>query len=79
MIYERFRAGETTAKPAWNNGASGPLRRGPATGTSPATDATARRSCPPVSGGHDPTVQVILGWSIPGPAGVLRYPSTSLL
>jgi hypothetical protein len=78
MIYERFRAGETTAKPAWNDGASGPLRRGPATGLRLATDTTGR-SCPPSSGGHDPAEQVILGWSIHGPAGVLRFPSTSLL
>jgi hypothetical protein len=77
MIYERFRAGETTAKPAWNDGASGPLRRGPATGTCPATSATAGRSRPLASGGHDPAEQVTLGWSIHGPAGVLRYPSTS--
>src|SRR6266849_8440482 len=34
---------------------------------------------PPGSGGHDPVGQVIQGWSILGPAGVLRYPSTSLL
>ena len=63
MIYGRFRAGETSAAltPIRIDGASGPLRRGPATALSPSTK------------------QVVKGRSILGPAGVLRYPSTSLL
>src|SRR5581483_6860997 len=78
MIYGRFRAGETCAELTWI-GASGPLRPGPATATGPATSAAARRSGPPASGGHARTGQAIPGRSILGPAGVLRYPSTSLL
>ena len=79
MIYERFRTDETSAKLTWIDGASGPLRRGPATAMGPATDVAAGQSRPPTSGGHDPSGQVIQGRSFLGPAGVLRYPSTSLL
>src|SRR5207237_10179416 len=45
----------------------------------PGPSAATRPSRPPGSGAHDPAGQVILGWSIHGPAGVLRFPSTSLL
>ena len=79
MIYGRFRAGETSAELTWIGGASGPLRRGPATASGPATNIATGRSRPPASGGRDPVAQVIQGRSILGPAGVLRYPSTSLL
>src|ERR1700759_3474939 len=57
----------------------GPRQRGLTADVSPATSARTGRPYPPASGGHDPAGQVILGWSILGPAGVLRYPSTSLL
>src|SRR5512146_2718764 len=79
MIYGRLRAGETSAELAWIGGASGPLRRGPATAMGPATGVATGRPCPPASGGRDPVGQVIRSRSILGPAGVLRYPSTSLL
>jgi hypothetical protein len=44
MIYGRFRAGETSAAltPIRIDGASGPLRRGPATVLSPSTGAATR-------------------------------------
>jgi len=79
MIYGRFRAGETSAELTWIGGAPGPLRRGPATVTGPATSAAAGLSRPPAIGGRALAGQVIQGRSILGPAGVLRYPSTSLL
>jgi hypothetical protein len=79
MIYGRFRAGETSAELTWIGGASGPLQRGPATAAGPATGIATGRSRPPASGGRDLVGQVIRSRSILGPAGVLRYPSTSLL
>jgi hypothetical protein len=79
MIYGRFRAGETNATLTWIEGASGPRQRGPATATGPATDVAAGRSRPLAIGGHALAGQVIQGRSILGPAGVLRYLSTSLL
>ena len=79
MIYGRFRAGETNAELTWMGGAPGPLRRGPAAATGPATSAAAGRSHPSASGGHALAAQIIPGRSLVGPAGVLRYPSTSLL
>jgi hypothetical protein len=79
MIYGRFRAGETSATLAWIEGALGPRQRGPATATGPATDVAAGRSRPPAIGGRASARLVIQGRSILGPAGVLRYLSTSLL
>ena len=79
MIYGRFRAGETNAELTWMGGAPGPLRRGPAAVTGPATSAAAGWSHPSASGGHALAAQIIPGRSLLGPAGVLRYPSTSLL
>lgn len=74
MVSARFRAGKTSARLTWMGRATGPA--GPA---GPAIRVAARPMEPPGSGGHDLTGQVIQGWSILGSAGVLRYPSTSLL
>ena len=62
MIYGRFRAGETSAELTWIGSAPGPLRRGPATATGPATSAAtvtitsarARRPCPRRAGHPGP-------------------------
>src|SRR4051812_41637993 len=78
MIYKRFRAGETTAKPAGTT-----VPRSATTGTGDRHMPSDRRHhgtiVSALSGGHDPAEQVILGRSLHRPAGVLRYPSTSLL
>lgn len=74
MVSARFRPGKTSARLTWMGRATGPA--GP---VGPAIRVAARPTEPPGSGGHDPTGQVFQGWSILGPAGVLRYPSTSLL
>ena len=72
MVSAQFRAGETSAKPSWIGRATGPLRRGQ-------VRVTVSRPRPPASSGHDPAGHVIQGRSIIGPAGVLPYPSMSLL
>lgn len=74
MVSARFRAGKTSARLTWMGRATGPA--GPA---GLAIRVAAIPMEPPGSGGHDLTGQVIQGWSILGSAGVLRYPSTSLL
>lgn len=74
MVSARFRPGKTNARLTWTGRATGPA--GP---VGPAIRVAARPTEPPGSGGHDPAGQVFQGWSILGPAGVLRYPSTSLL
>jgi len=85
MVSERFRADETNAKLTRIGRTAGPRRREPADATrpaglvDPAVRVAAEQPRPPASGGHDPAGRVIRGWSILGPAGVLRYPSTSLL
>jgi hypothetical protein len=74
MVSARFRVGKKSARLTWMGRAMGPA--GPA---GPAIRVAARPMEPLGSGCHDPTGQVIQGWSILGSAGVLRYPSTSLL
>src|ERR1700730_4813075 len=86
MVYERFRAGEAERRDKPGSAELRvPQRRGPVAATRSAgpTDPAVRvateqpGSLP--SGGHHPAGHVIQGRSILGPAGVLRYPSTSLL
>ena len=88
MVSEGFRAGETSARLAWTGRMTGPRRCGPAAATGPAGPVGPMNSLVRVaagqprlsaSGGHDPARRTIQGRSILGPAGVLRYPSTSLL
>ena len=88
MVAERFRAGETSARLAWTGRMTHPRRRGPAAATGPSgpvgpmnslVRVAAGQPRPSASGGHDPARHTIQGRSILGPAGVLRYPSTSLL
>src|SRR4029077_1185472 len=67
MVSERFRAGETSARLTWTGRATGPQYRGPVAAARPAGPVVL------VAG------QVIQGRSIHGPAGLLRYTSTSLL
>ena len=85
MVYERFRTDESSARLAWIGHSTGPRRRGPVAATElagpspPAMWFAAGQPQPPAACDHDRAEQVIQGRSILGPAGLLRYPSTSLL
>src|SRR5260370_22836060 len=82
MVYERFRAGETSAGQAWMGRTTGPQRRRLVAVTKsadPAIRVAIELPRTPTGDSRDPAGHVIQGRSILGPAGVLRYPSTSLL
>ena len=85
MVCEQFRLDETSARLAWIGRTTGPQLRGPVaamklTGLSfPAVRGAAEQPHTPTTCGPDRARQVIQGRSILGPAGLLLYPSTSLL
>lgn len=79
MIYGRFRAGETSAELTWMGGT--PVRY-----DGDQQPPRAQRPAPPRDDHICPRAAAMpsqrrssRGWSLLGPAGVLRYPSTSLL
>ena len=85
MVSVRFRTDTTSAKLAWIGLTTGPQLRGPVaamklTGLSfPAVRVATEQPRAPTTCGPDRARQVIQGRSILGPAGLLLYPSTSLL
>ena len=82
MVYVQFRTYGTRGRLAWIDHTTGPPRRGPVAATGPAGPTVAifaAQPKPPPSCGRSRAGHAIQGRSILGPAGVLRYPSTSLL